>query len=233
MDVVRRGFERERFSCDVVDLFMAATRGNTNSAYASAWRVWSDWCAKSIAYSTIGVYRSALFQTLPHLNGFPIGKHPMILLLMKGIRNQNPPKLDENASFSVGAFASKLATLLSLATLYRASELAAIDKESQLDPGRCLNRYCDVTEKYRTSDNSDSLFIASVGQHLQRFSGHCTRGAAASKVAASEMSVESILKAGHWSSESESTFTRFYRREASISPSTSEAGAFRSLSNSA
>jgi hypothetical protein len=169
MDVIRGRFEGDGFLSDVVDLFMAATRDNTNSAYASAWQVWSDWCvgrsadplcndvnvvasflaeqAKSKAYSTIGVYRSALSQTLPPLpplKGSPIGEHPMILLLMKGIRSHYPPKPkyqstwdvdmvlnylrgQENASLSVKALASKLATLLSLATLYRASELAAFE----------------------------------------------------------------------------------------------------------
>jgi integrase len=227
----------------------------------------------------------------------------MVVLLMKGIRNQKPPRPkyqstwdvdmvlnylrgQENASLSVGALASKLATLLSLATLYRASELAGIDKRSisftaegvsfslskfrkaqrggalqsiflkkladeQLDPGRCLSRYCEVTEKYRTDKNSERLFIGSVGQHphvqsstisawikkelkaagvdTERFSGHSTRGAAASKAAASGVSVESILSAGHWSAES--TFTRFYRRDAAINPSTSVAGAVLSLGN--
>ena len=325
MDVIRGRFEGEGFSSGVVDLFMAATRDNTNSAYASAWRIWSDWCvgrgadplcndvtvvtsfladqAKSKAYSTIGVYRSALSQTLPPLKGSPIGEHPMVVLLMKGIRNQNPPRPkyqstwdvdmvlnylrgQENASLSVGALASKLATLLSLATLYRASELAGIDKRSisftaegvsfslskfrkaqrggalqsiflkrladeQLDPGRCLSRYCEVTEKYRTDENSERLFIGSVGQHphvksstisawikkelkaagvdTEQFLGHSTRGAAASKAAASGVSVESILSAGHWSAES--TFTRFYRRDAAINPRTSVAGAVLSLGN--
>jgi hypothetical protein len=45
----------------------------------------------------------------------------MVLIYLKG---------QENASLSLGKLASKLATLLTLATLYRASELAAIDKKS-------------------------------------------------------------------------------------------------------
>jgi hypothetical protein len=44
MDVIRGRFEGEGFSSEVVDWFMAATRDNTNSAYDSAWRIWSDWC---------------------------------------------------------------------------------------------------------------------------------------------------------------------------------------------
>jgi hypothetical protein len=48
---------------------------------------------------------------------------------------------------------------------------------------------------------------------LNFFFGHSTSGAAALKAAAaSGVSVESILSAGHWSAES--TFTRLYRRDA-------------------
>jgi hypothetical protein len=47
--------------------------------------------------------------------------------------NRHAPRHNrqENASLSVGALASKLATLLSLATLYRASQLAGIEKKNQ------------------------------------------------------------------------------------------------------
>jgi hypothetical protein len=34
----------EGFSSDAVDLFMAATRDSTNSAYGSVLLIWSDWC---------------------------------------------------------------------------------------------------------------------------------------------------------------------------------------------
>lgn len=54
------------------------------------------------------------------------------------------------------------------------------------------------------------------GVDTSMFKAHSTRGAAASKAAASGISVDVILKAGHW--RSESTFSKFYKR-ATIVPS--------------
>jgi hypothetical protein len=93
------------------------------------------------------VYRSALSATLEKVEGFPVGQHPKILLLMRGIYNKKPPaakydsvwdvdtvlshlKNKENASLSLCALASKLATLLALATLFRASDLASVNFKS-------------------------------------------------------------------------------------------------------
>lgn len=93
------------------------------------------------------MYRSALSATLEKVEGFPGGQHPKILLLMKGIYNKKPPaakydsvwdvdtvlshlKTKENAALSLCALASKLATLLALATLFRASDLASVNLKS-------------------------------------------------------------------------------------------------------
>ncbi|XP_045028562.1 uncharacterized protein LOC123471393 [Daphnia magna] len=210
---------------------------------------------------------------------------------MKGIFNRRPPsakynstwdvdvvlsylRTQENASLSLVALAAKLATLLALATLFRASDLAAIDKRSikfstnrvsfsltrprkaqksgalhsfslerlgdePLDPVECLKCYISRTEGFRKDSNSELLFISSVGQHnpvksqtisnwiknvlkdsgidMGVFSGHSTRGAAASKAVAVGASLDSVLSAGHWASSS--TFKKFYHREKEPGPS--------------
>jgi hypothetical protein len=46
------------------------------------------------------------------------------------------------------------------------------------------------------------------------FSAHFTRGAAASKAASAGVSIQTILKQGHWANES--TFVKFYRRDTAI-----------------
>jgi hypothetical protein len=169
LEVVRAVYGKQGFSGEVVELFMGAIRANTTSAYDSAWRNWADWCmgrgsdpmcndlivitaflaeqSRSKSYSTINVYRSALSATLEKVEGFPVGQHPKILLLMRGIYNKKPPaakydsvwdvdtvlshlKNKENASLSLCALASKLATLLALATLFRASDLASVNFKS-------------------------------------------------------------------------------------------------------
>jgi hypothetical protein len=73
--------------------------------------------------------------------------------------------------------------------------------------------------------------LKAAGVDMERFSSHSTRGAAATKAPASGVSVESILSAEHWSSESK--FTRFYRIDTAINPSASVAGAVLSLGNTA
>ena len=55
------------------------------------------------------------------------------------------------------------------------------------------------------------LILEKAGIDTKVYTAHSTRGASASRAADAGMSVESILKAGNWSSES--TFTRFYRRQ--------------------
>jgi hypothetical protein len=210
---------------------------------------------------------------------------------MKGIFNRKPPsarynstwdvdvvlsylRSQENASLSLGALAAKLATLLALATLFRASDLAAISKRSikfstnrvsfsltrprkaqksgalqsftlerlgdeTLDPVACLKCYISMTESFRKDSNNELLFISSVGLHnpvksqtisnwikkvlkdagidVEIFSGHSTRGAAASKAVAVGASLDSVLSAGHWASSS--TFRKFYHREKDPGPS--------------
>ena len=43
------------------------------------------------SYRTINVYRSMLSSTLGKLDGFDLGKHPLVLRLMRGVYNKIPP----------------------------------------------------------------------------------------------------------------------------------------------
>lgn len=102
-------------------------------------------------------------------------------------------------------------------------------------PLTCLQSYIERTSGLRKPHNAKQLLIGStkphnpvtsstVGQWIKdqlkeadidtsTFSAHSTRGAAASKAASSGVSIQAILKQGHWSNES--TFSKFYRRESS------------------
>ena len=46
---------------------------------------------KGLKYKTITGYRSMLSSILPRVEGFPIGQHPHIIRLLKGIFNERPP----------------------------------------------------------------------------------------------------------------------------------------------
>jgi Phage integrase family len=108
----------------------------------------SDSFHKGKAYSTINVYRAMLSVTLPQVNLQDLGKHPTVVKLMKGIFNSNPPKpkyagtwdvdlvinffktAPPNSELSLIQLSRKTAMLLALVTMFRVSELAAIDSSS-------------------------------------------------------------------------------------------------------
>ena len=47
---------------------------------------------RNLAYRTIGVYRSTLSQTLAPIDGVPVGEHPLVSRLMRGVHNTRPPE---------------------------------------------------------------------------------------------------------------------------------------------
>ena len=58
--------------------------------------------------------------------------------------------------------------------------------------------------------------LSVAGIDTSTFSAHSTRGAAASKAAGAGIPIQTILDSGHWAKES--TFARFYHREAVTGP---------------
>ena len=92
----------------------ASWRPNTESTYSSGWDQWVGWASlhgvqehspgiadvlnylstlfeKGRKYRTINCARSILSSTLLPIDGFPVGKHPMVTRLMKGVFNKRPP----------------------------------------------------------------------------------------------------------------------------------------------
>lgn len=105
LEIVRRQFESSGLSSRIVELLMEGSRNTKSIAYQSAWSSWSDWCvreeinsmlpsiAKGLdflsllvsggkAYRTVNVHRSMLLSTLGKLDGFDLGKHPLVVKLM-------------------------------------------------------------------------------------------------------------------------------------------------------
>ena len=88
-----------------------------------------------------------LSSTLASVDGFQIGKHPLVTKLMDRIFNLNPPrqkykstwnvdlvlnylrKIPENENLNLSQISHKLVTLLVLTTLLRVSEIASIDRQ--------------------------------------------------------------------------------------------------------
>lgn len=53
------------------------------------------------AYNTDNVTRSMLSETLPPIEGQPVGQHYLVLKLIKGVDNSKPPKQKYSSTWSL------------------------------------------------------------------------------------------------------------------------------------
>ena len=154
-------------SAEAEELIFSAWRGSTNKNYDSAWKKWESWCSdrnvnpisasiesvlsflasqfhKGHQYRSLNIYRSAISSAHPRIDGFEIGKHPLVTRLMKGVFNKRPPlpkysttwsvgtvltysgSLGNNSDMSLKDLSHKLATLLALVTAGRSSDLVLL-----------------------------------------------------------------------------------------------------------
>ena len=104
----------EGFSEKSRKLLTASWRKGTQRDYRSKFKMFSNWCfeqqidpyAASLkdcinflafkyhqgaAYRTIAGYRSMMSSVLPHVGKFPVGQHPYVIRLLKGVFNGRPP----------------------------------------------------------------------------------------------------------------------------------------------
>ena len=171
VEIVRERFVKRGLSDAVVELLLASNRDATSRAYQSAWKSWCHWNVErgsdplssnlnaileylgnlsrsGKAFNTINIHRSMLSATLDPVEGFPVGRHPMVKQLLKGCFNYQPPahkyssmwdsdmvldfmsRCGSNESLTLGVLSKKLETALALATLLRVSEIASITRES-------------------------------------------------------------------------------------------------------
>ena len=124
----------EGFPGTVTRLLSSATRQSTNKAYDSAWGKWSSWCDtrqtdpisanirdilvflsdqfdNKLQYRTINVLRSAISSVHPWIDGKPVGQHPLVIRLMKGIANERPSKPRYSSTWDVSRVTSYLSSL--------------------------------------------------------------------------------------------------------------------------
>ena len=103
------------------------------------------------SYNTINIHRSMLSGTLAPIETGPVGQHPLVIRLLKGCYNKNPPRPKYEAIWSVetvlnfmrnqgpnnllnfASLSKKLATLLAISTWLRTAELASLDATSITD----------------------------------------------------------------------------------------------------
>ena len=96
---------------------------------------------RGLKYSTVNIHRSAISSTLPLVDGVPVGQHPFVKRLMKGVFNKRPPsrrlypswriadvcKIFEDwpSPLPLGLLIKKTAFLLAMASSRRPSEISS------------------------------------------------------------------------------------------------------------
>ena len=165
---VQRSLQSKGISSNASKFILAAWRPGTNSVYNSAWKKWHCWCIakkvdplcpsladitgflahsfdEGLEYRTINTYRSALSGVLPPMEGFPVGQHPLVVRLLKGILNLRlaMPRYQQSWDVNVAldymrslpgnqllplkVLTQKLVLLLALTAPKRSSELKLLD----------------------------------------------------------------------------------------------------------
>ncbi|KAK3083512.1 hypothetical protein FSP39_024471 [Pinctada imbricata] len=111
---LNRQFEKRGFSKQTRDLLCASWREGTQKDYISKFKRYSSWCSSrqidpytanltqvaefltslytsGLQYRTIAGYRSMLSSIIDSVDGRPVGQHPYVVRLLKGIFNSRPP----------------------------------------------------------------------------------------------------------------------------------------------
>ena len=114
MAIVNQSFQNKGFSDDTRKLMVASWRSGTRRDYSVKFKKFNSWCTErkidphaatltncadflsslfqvGLKYRTISGYRSMLSVMLPQINGYPVGQHPDIIRLLKGVFNSRPP----------------------------------------------------------------------------------------------------------------------------------------------
>ena len=114
MVVIDRHLSTKGFSSETRELLAKSWRKGTQKDYKSKFRKFSCWCHerdinpylaslancadfltglfdKGLQYRTINGYRSMLSSVLAPVENIPLGQHPFIIRLLKGVFNERPP----------------------------------------------------------------------------------------------------------------------------------------------
>ena len=117
-------------------------------------------------------------MTHRNVEGIPIGQHPLVTRLMKGVYNLRPPKprysytwdvdvvaqyivsMGDNADLSLKKLSQKLAFLMALVVASRTSELHALDLRFRIyRPNGVLFQLTDVTKTQKTGSPPKERFF--------------------------------------------------------------------------
>jgi len=206
MESIRHQLSTDGISEETSELLLAGWSKHTNSAYQSGWKRWSSWCQgrkidpihcgiqpfltfltalfqEGLQYSSINTVRSAVSSTHQPIDGVPIGQHPLVRRLFKGVYNSRPPQpcytrtwdvslvvdyisqMGENKDLSLKDLSSKLLTLMALTSASRVSELQALDlRFHYYKPNGVLFKLATLTKKRQLGASLKELFFTSFSE---------------------------------------------------------------------
>ena len=201
LEGLRRLHLKEGVSKMASDLMLAGWSKGTNSTYQSSWSKWNSWCItrelnpfstdvrffldflaelfeQGLQYRSINTVRSAVSMTHTKVEGVPIGQHPLVSRLLKGIHNTRPPQpryhstwdvemvtefisfLGANEQLSIKHLSRKLALLMALVEVSRTSELQALDLRFRVyKPEGILFKLPSLTKKRNPGLPPKELFF--------------------------------------------------------------------------
>ena len=164
---IRQHYLSTGLSESAVQLLLPSWRSSTNKNYNSAWNKWERWCldhhrnpisptvgsvvdfladtfGEGREYQSLNCYRSALSSILEPVDGFPVGRHPLVRRVLEGAFQLRPPlpkytsfwSVDQvlqllcswgsNDSLTLQQLTWKLAMLLALCSAGRSSDLSRL-----------------------------------------------------------------------------------------------------------
>jgi len=117
-------YDSENISESASTLLLASWRKKSARSYDSAFLKWASWCqerntdpisgpvsavinfladlfSQGYQYNSLNSYRSAISSTHDHVDGSPIGQHPLVTRMMAGAFNSRPPKARYSATWDV------------------------------------------------------------------------------------------------------------------------------------
>jgi len=125
LETLRERRVAQGFSDEAAALLEKSWRRGTRTAYSSAWKKWSSWCAEraldpvqapvvplveffkdmlkeGYEYNTINGFRSAVSALHEPIDGLPVGQHHLIKRTLAGIFNEKPPVPKYSDTWDVG-----------------------------------------------------------------------------------------------------------------------------------
>ena len=177
---------------------MSAWRPGTKKVYTTYLRKWAVFCLehkvsllqpklpevcrflgglakRGLGYGAINAARSALATILPSVEGFPLGKHPVVCLLVKGVYEKNPPapryqqfwdvskvfrllkSWGKNKDLTFKLLTLKLAILLLLVSSQRGQSIVALNVEGMVLEKTVTFKMKTLMKHNRLGDRLDTL----------------------------------------------------------------------------